>query len=96
MLIENHYLKQKSRWGDKLIGEAESSLFSIIPDNTLVTAEFLAEYIRLAKRYVPAKFEGVPDNVNTIKPLLKSLAERGFLRELLGVSIDKFLDVTKK
>lgn len=100
-MIENHYIKNKKlECFEKLHNEIESILYEVIPDTYLVTKAAIRDKVLV---YLDKKASDPEESKIKLSKLRSSfspkdvtnvvddLTKRGFLKELIGVQIEKLI-----
>lgn len=84
--MQNHYWKKPLCVQDKLVNRFESFVYSVLPDDRLVTADEVY-HLALASPNCPRDI-----SAKAIKSGLTSLEEANSLILILGVSLERFIE----
>ena len=96
-MLVNHYYRCKPPKNTLLSGEMESIVVQLCPQDFLVGRVALVDKVRDYLIAHPGEAESLqrrPEGVlrNSIEGVLQSLVERGFIKELEGIALERFAD----
>lgn len=84
--MQNHYFRKPLRVQDRIVNTFESFIYSLLPEDRLVTAEDVCK-LATASPHCPRDLTR-----GAIKTGLNSLEDDGKITLILGVTLEKLID----
>lgn len=92
-MLQTHYVKTRPRSSEKSLNDVLSSLvYSVIPGDILLTKQSILDKVYTYYNQHPDECRGLTKRNTDISRAVENLTKNGFLKELHGIRISRWLD----
>ena len=90
-MLQNHFVKMRPKGGKRVEGVLASNMLNMMPTNRLFTLDDAIAVVEERLRYHPEEKGELPTNKRGVHDVLENLAKQGFIKEFVGVTLEKTL-----